>query len=119
LGIFIDEIGELGPTITAPAPRVTKPVRGRVAWSDLVNDKTGKVPIIIRSDILESDEAIVAVFAHELFEIERFREVVRRSDAITIEVFIANHTPDNPGNFHDQAWDVADALVRRMRGVSH
>jgi hypothetical protein len=115
VAFFVDEVGELGPTVTARAPRVTKPVGGRVRWSDLVHDRTGKVPIIIRPDVLQSDEAIVSVFAHELHEIEGFRKIVSRRGWISIEEFIANHAWDNPGNLHDQGWEIADALVRRMR----
>jgi hypothetical protein len=74
------------------------------------------VPILIRPDVLESDEAIVAVFADELNEIEGFRRIIKKRGWISIEEFIANHARDNPGNLHDQGWDIADALVRRMRG---
>ena len=116
VAFFVDEQGELGPTITARAPMVRKPAGGEVRWTDLVNDRTGRVPFIIRPDILKSDEAIVAVFAHELQELEGFRKIVGRQGWITIEAFVANHAWDNPGNLHDEGWDIADALVRRMRG---
>ena len=115
VAFFVDELGELGPTITARAPEVRKPAGDKVSWSDLVHDRTGKVPIVIRPDVLQSDEAIVAVFAHELHEIEGFRKIVSRRRSISIEEFIANHAWDNPGNLHDQGWEIADALVRRMR----
>lgn len=116
LAFFVDEFGELDATITARCPRVTKPLGGRIAWSDLMNRTTGKVPVIIRPDILESDEAIVAVIAHEIHELEGFRALVGETGSISFEEFIANHAWDNPGNLHDEAWDVADALVLRMRG---
>lgn len=116
VAFFVDEQAELGPTITARAPMVRKPAGGRVRWIDLINDRTGRVPILIRPDILGSDEAIVAVLAHELHEIEGFRKIVERRGSISIEEFIAHHAWDNPGNLHDEGWDVADALVRRMRG---
>jgi hypothetical protein len=115
VAFFIDEQGELGPTITARGPQVRRLPGEKVRWSDLVHKLTGKVPIIIRPDILQSDEAILAVIAHELHEIEGFRKIVSRRGWISIEEFTANHAWDNPGNLHDQGWDVADALVRRMR----
>lgn len=74
------------------------------------------MPILISPDVLESDEAIVAVFAHELHEIEGFRRIVSRRGWVSIEEFIAHYAWDNPGNLHDEGWDIADALVRRMRG---
>src|SRR6266446_9490606 len=73
VAFFVDEFGELGEASTARGPRVDKPAGAIVYWSDLVHDKTGKVPFRIWSGILNSDEAIVAVFAHEMHELEHLR----------------------------------------------
>src|ERR1019366_9275576 len=62
------EYDELPEYMTARGPKVTKPAGSIVFWSDLVNTLTGKVPFLVRPDILESDEAIVAVFGHEISE---------------------------------------------------
>src|SRR5690242_20455541 len=59
---FLDEFGWLKHEITARGPRITKPTGGTVLWADHININ-GKVPFLIRSDIMNSDEAIVAVFA--------------------------------------------------------
>jgi hypothetical protein len=75
---------------------------------------TGKVPFLIRQDILRSAEAIVAVVAHELYELEALRTILKEGRT-TIEDFIDLTRPDNPGNLHDEAWDHADELVERMR----
>jgi hypothetical protein len=111
---FEDEEGELPQNMTARGPRVTKPSGSIVRWSDLVNSLTGKVPFLVRSEILTSDEAIVAVFAHEMFELEALRGILREGKT-PIEHFIGLTMPDNPSNLHDQAWDYADELVERMR----
>src|ERR1700733_4265383 len=58
---FEDEDGELPENMTARGPKVTKRAGAIVHWSDLVNTLTGKVPFLIRPDILKSDEAIVGV----------------------------------------------------------
>lgn len=42
VAFFIDEQGELRPTITARAPSVRRPSGGKARWSDLVNDRTGQ-----------------------------------------------------------------------------
>ncbi len=76
---------------------------------------TGKVPFRIRQDIFTSDEAIVAVIAHEMYELENLHPVLLKGET-SIEQFIGLTCPGNPGNLHDEAWDVADALVERMRG---
>jgi hypothetical protein len=109
-----DQIGDLGAEVTARGPRVDKLAGSIVYWSDMVHDKTGKVPFRIRPDIFDSDEAIVAVFAHEMYELEQMRPLLLEGKT-TIEEFIAETCPGNPGNFHDEAWEVADRLVERMR----
>lgn len=65
----LDESEELNCDITARGPRVDKPMGERVYWTDLVHDRTQKVPFRIWPDILKSDEAIVAVISHEMHEI--------------------------------------------------
>jgi hypothetical protein len=73
---FEDEDGELPDDMTARGPMVTKLAGSLVNWSDLVNGLTGKVPFLVRSDILKSDEAIVAVFGHEMYELEALRDML-------------------------------------------
>ena len=76
--------------------------------------KTRKVPFLIRPDILKSDEAIVGVFGHEMYELEALRDILKEGKT-PIEHFIGHTCIDNPGNFHDEAWDYADKLVEKMR----
>jgi len=111
---FADELNELHANWTACGPRVDKPAGSIVEWADLVHDRTGKVPFRVWPGILDSDEAIVAVFGHELFELSRLRPLLE-TGTVTIETFIALTRPGIPGNLHDQAWDWADELVERMR----
>ena len=103
--------GDLGVDITARGPQVTKPAGAIVFWSDLVHDMTGKVPFRIRPDILESDEAIVAVFAHEMYELEKLRPILQEGET-SIEQFVEHTRAGNPGNYHDEAWEVADCARR-------
>jgi hypothetical protein len=110
----VDEIGNLSETHTACGPRVDKPEGSIVHWLDLVHDKTGKVPFRIWGGVLNKDEAIVAVFAHEMYELEHLRPLLQKGKT-TVEEFIALTCPGNPGNWHDEAWDFADRLVERMR----
>lgn len=115
VAFFIDEFGDLGTNTTARGPRITKPAGAYVVWTDFVQDRTGKVPFLLRADILESDEAIVAVLAHEMFELRHIRDWLAHG-TITVEDLIAQVSPGIKGNLHDQAWDKADAMVLRMRG---
>ena len=84
-------------------------------FADLVHDRTRKVPFLIRPDILDSDEAIVAVFTHEVHELRSIRTMLKKG-RMTIEDFGLHTAPGIPGNLHDQAWDLADAAVLKMRG---
>jgi hypothetical protein len=85
-----------------------------VRWSDLVHSLTGKVPFLVRQDVLKSDEAIVAVLGHKMYELAALRDILKGGKT-TIESFIDLTRPNNPGNLHDEAWDHADDLVQRMR----
>ena len=113
----VDESGELDGDLTARGPRVDKPTGERVYWRDLVHDKTQKVPFRVWPGILKSDEAIVAVFSHEMHEILALRPHLE-SGELSIDDFIRHTEPGRSGNLHDEAWDVADRLVDVMRGVS-
>ena len=111
----VDEAGELHKDLTARAPRVDKPSGERVYWSDLVHNLTSKVPIRVWSGILASDEAIVAVLAHEMHELLTLRPDLE-GDGLSIDDLIRHTEPGRPGNLHCQAWDVADGMVDKMRG---
>jgi len=112
---FLDEDDELDSTTTARGSRITKPEGGRVSWPDFVHHLTGRIPFIVRRDIMQSDEAIVAVFAHEIHEIEALRRILASGKTISVEEFGGLVAAFNPGNLHDDAWAAADAAVLRMR----
>jgi hypothetical protein len=112
---FEDIEGDLDETITARGPAVTKYPGQDVRWSDLVHEQTFVVPFLIRSDILESDEAIIAVIAHEMYELERLREIFAAEGRMFLEHFYGHTRPGNPGNLHDEAWDFADSVIEQYR----
>ena len=66
-----------------------------------------------------SDEAIVAVFTHEVFEIEEFREAFlgyyRHLRMPADDYEYQRAATGYPDNFHCKAWDAADKAVRAMR----
>jgi hypothetical protein len=103
----------LDESITARGPKVTKPPGGIVVLDDLLN-KFAEVPFIVRPDILKSDEAIVAVFAHEMHELNGLLPLLREGQ-LTIEQFNAHTSATNLGNLHYEAWDIADRFVEEMR----
>lgn len=117
VAFFLDELCWLDEHTTARGPKITKAAGSIVVWEDLLN-RFGKVPFIVRRDIMESDEAIVAVIAHEVHELQGLMPLLCHG-GITIEEFGAHTSPTNPGNLHFEAWDVADEIVEEMRRQSN
>ena len=92
---------------------------GYVYWRDHVDGETGKIRVRVHPDILTSDEAIVGVFQHEMFELGELREAFfdSRKGLRMIADDYGNQIAENrAGNYHDQAWDSGDKLLLRMRG---
>ncbi len=75
------------------------------------------MPVKLNAKVLESDEAIIGVMAHEIHEIEGLRRIyeARGFQPLKALDFHRAVSPGFTGNLHDQAWDVADALVRNRR----
>jgi hypothetical protein len=126
---FVAEPGELKGSLrkllsgqdfeSARGPGVTEHKDGRIYWQDHFN-KYGKIPFQIHPDILTSDEAIVAVFQHEMHELLLLRRVFMLSQSRTMDAadYGIQVSTRRPGNFHDQAWSEADKRVLRMRRAS-
>jgi hypothetical protein len=102
--------------VTARGPDVEARSDGRIHLQDHYN-KDGRIPFLVHPDILKSDEAIVAVFHHEMYELSLMREVFRQSrdGSMYGPDYGIQASVGRPGNFHDQAWDEADKIVLRMR----
>ncbi len=109
----VDEYNYLDKETTAKTTTFRELEGTIIDWSWFFHRKTGKIPFLIRQDIMASDEAIVAVIGHEMFELEMLRSTF--SEGAPIEKWEAETSPNNRGNFHWQAWDYADGLVARMR----
>ncbi len=101
---------------TARGPDLEERSDGRIYLQDHYN-KDGKIPFQVHPDILTSDEAIVAVFQHEMYELSLMREVFSQSHNGSMNGvdYGIQASVGRPGNFHDLAWDEADKIVLRMR----
>jgi hypothetical protein len=110
---WVDEYGYLDENTTARTTTFREFEGTIIDWSWFFHKKTGKIPFLIRKDILASDEAIVAVIGHEMFELQMLRSVF--AEGAAIEKWEAETSPNNPGNCHWQAWEYADSLPRAMR----
>ncbi len=83
---------------------------------EFVDKDLDELVVRISDGVFESDEAIIAVMAHEMHELNELRRIFEESSgAISMQRL---HNLINPGianNLHDQAWDIADKLVLKMR----
>lgn len=85
----------------------------RVVWDDFLVQ--GRLPVKVRPAVLRSDEAIVAVLGHEMFEINELRRLLADGRSISGVDLYRLIAVDIVGNLHDRAWDEADRLVQAMR----
>ncbi len=88
----------------------------RMSWKSFL-DIHEQLRVNFSRELLSSDEAIVAVLAHEMHEINGLRAIFDERETIPATEVFRLITPGTKGNLHDQAWDVADELVGRMRAT--
>lgn len=84
-----------------------------VTWNDFLVQ--GRLPVKVWAGILRSDEAIVAVLGHEMYEINALREMLADGRSMTGTELRRLIGAGIRGNLHDRAWDEADRLVLAMR----
>lgn len=108
-------LGHLWQTAQGPNPYCRED--GYVYWEDFFHPVTRWIAFKLHSDVLTSDEAIVAVFTHELYELSEIREsCVDNGWRMHFYDYNIQVSADVSDSFHCIAWDVADAAVVRMRG---
>ena len=105
-----------GHLTTARTQGLMEDPDGFVHFSDFYNRPLGAIPIFLNPVIFVSDEAILAVIVHELYELALFRELFDDcGGAIPYEHFVDLARPYNEGNFHSRAWDEADRFIHERR----
>lgn len=88
----------------------------RVTWDDFYGKGLDEILVRVDATAFESDEAIVALLAHEMHELNSLRRIFEESGgSMTLKRLHGLIADGIKGNLHDQAWDVADATVARMR----
>jgi hypothetical protein len=112
----LEDLAAGRPMETARIAAVTEDAEGYVRWSDHYN-RFGRIPVLINPDVLRSDEAIVAVLVHEMYELEELRRMFASGNRQRMrgDDYLAHVRPGDPRNLHDKAWDVADDAVLSMR----
>lgn len=116
---FLPRAGKHFPpkTFAAYFDRTFADARHVLHWDDFYRHAEDDIAVHISTDILSSDEAIVALFAHEMHELNGLRRLFDERDGggITAGELRRLVNPGNRGNLHYQAWEVADRLVLAMR----
>lgn len=101
----------------ARGPRITKADLDWVDWSDLANPTSGKVTFYVHPEVLESDDAIIWYFRHDLHEITQLKEILD-AGRMRFRDFIFHVMPDNRGNLHDEAIRLADEVAGAYQALN-
>lgn len=87
-----------------------------IRWEEFIDKDLDELVVRVSDSVFESDEAIVAILAHEMHELNELRRLFEESGgAMSMQRLYNLINPGIAKNLHDQAWDVADKLVLAMR----
>ena len=105
-----------GITYAAWGPGTRLPGDAVLTWNKHMLSR-GQVMVRLSDRIMTSDEAIVAVIAHEMHELNGIRAAFGAQGELTMTVaqFVRKVKPGHGVNLHDEAWSIADKLVQDMR----
>ena len=102
--------------VTAKGPPVTARRDGYIYWEDHYDPQTNTIRFWVNPEILTSDEGIVAVFTHELYELYYIRDHCEyhgwRMKADDYDYQTSSNERDT---YHYDGWEEADKAVLRMR----
>jgi hypothetical protein len=91
---------------------------GLVTWRDIAPD--GRVHVSIYRDVFLSDEHIVAAYIHEIHEINRLRGLFARNNGVLTNRRLGDAINRGiPANFRDEAWDMSNHFIIRMRWINN
>jgi hypothetical protein len=87
-----------------------------IRWEEFYDKDLDELVVHVAENVFHSDEAIVAILAHEMHELNNLRRLFAESGgSMNMQRLHALINPGITKNLHDQAWDVADKLVFAMR----
>ncbi len=116
LRVGIEELFEGKEVTTAIISRL-EDRGGWVYFNDLY--RNGKIPVAINPRMANSDEALLAVMAHEVWELEAHRHAFNigggRLRYETYEGAADALKVGEGSNLHTQAWDFADEFLESLR----
>ncbi|MGO4703066.1 hypothetical protein [Dyella sp. 2RAB6] len=72
-----------------------------------------RVPVWVRPEVFESDEAIAQVLSHEIYEVENLRYDLH--SPVSIGAYYEKVAPNIPNNLHFNAVKEGDAMLLKLR----
>ena len=87
----------------------------QIEWETLLTDE-GKVTIKVDPSVFHSDEKIIAVISHELFELDLLRRhLAENGKVLATQINRLISTTTTTKNFHCLAWKHGDQAVLEFR----
>jgi hypothetical protein len=85
----------------------------RIDWSDL--ERKGRIPVWIRAEVLESEDHVLYVFSHEIYEIKQLKRVfLQNKGSLSLRRLSYLIDPENDGAIHADAVNYSDDLVEKL-----
>jgi len=79
-------------------------------------DGSQRIPVYVRGGVFDSDEAIVQVLSHEIYEVEALRR--EAASSLSVSQYRNLVRSDRMDNLHYQAVEDGDAWLRIFRGIN-
>lgn len=86
-------------------------------WNgDFLDRRSGKLRVHVAPYVFDSDEHIIAVFAHEAYELDKLSDEFRINGGRLNAKRLYSLVNEESGDFHCMAWDHSDHVLREWRG---
>jgi hypothetical protein len=79
-------------------------------------DGTSKIPIYVRKEVFDSDEALVQILSHEIYETQELKFLASRPISTTEYLNLVK--ANGPGNLHHQAVQEGDWWLQQFRNLA-
>ncbi len=112
---YARRVRELGGDFDATYGHGIDPNRAITYDNNILNPKSGKIPVWVRSDVFESDERIAQVLSHEIYEVEEVSALAYRP--ISYKQYIDHVRPNSPDNLHFDAVNEGDRRLLELRAL--
>jgi hypothetical protein len=96
-------------------PRDISSVRFDGNIASKMADGSSKIPVYVRKEVFESDEALVQILSHEMYEVEALKTLAARP--ISTKDYLNLVRPDLKNNLHHGAVQEGDWYLQKFRNL--